>query len=370
MTARVFLVPGFFGFTNLGDFPYFSHFHVVLSQELGALGIDAAVQPLDTLATASIGKRAKHLLEHIERNSAPEDDVHIVGHSTGGIDARFLVALGTRLEGRERVIDRVRSVVTVSSPHRGAPVAAFFTSILGQKLLMLLSLSTVHMIRMGSIPLPALVALGGAVAETGALKWAGGGVLDQVYQQVLADFSPDRRREIQAYFDQAYRDQTLLAQLTPESMELMDALATPSEGVRVGSVISCSPRPTMGRQARYGLNPTWHAMYLLYRGLHLLSSTTPKRFAQRPSAEVVTKLERGLGWRVDHTDSDGMVPVLSQLWGELVHVARADHLDVMGHFHGPGLHPKHVDWLRTGSNFGEQQFRNMIAAVARFVAGR
>lgn len=370
MTARVFLVPGFFGFTNLGDFPYFSHFHVVLSQELGALGIDAAVMPLDTLPTASIGKRAKHLLGHIVANSADDDDVHIVGHSTGGIDGRFLVASGTQLEGRAEVIDRVRTVVSVSSPHRGAPVAAFFTSLLGQKLLMLLSLSTVHMIRLGSVPLPALVALGGAVAQTGALEWASGGVLDQLFQQVLADFSPDRRREIQAYFDQAYRDQTLLAQLTPESMELLDALATPADGVRVGSVITAAPRPTLGRQAQYGLNPTWHAMYLLYRGLHMLSSTTPRRFARQPKANVVTTLERSLGWRVDHTDSDGMVPVLSQLWGELIHVARADHLDVMGHFHGPGLHPKHVDWLRTGSNFGEDEFRHLIASVARFIAGR
>ena len=56
---RVFLVPGFFGFTNLGDFVYFSHFKEVLEARLSAAGLDAVVHPLDTLPTSSILARAR-----------------------------------------------------------------------------------------------------------------------------------------------------------------------------------------------------------------------------------------------------------------------------------------------------------------------
>ena len=47
MAVRVFLVPGFFGFTNLGDFAYFSHFREVLSERLRAEGMD--LRPLEIL---------------------------------------------------------------------------------------------------------------------------------------------------------------------------------------------------------------------------------------------------------------------------------------------------------------------------------
>ena len=365
MAHHVLLVPGFFGFANLGDFAYFRHFREILTKELAEVGVQATVTPVDTLPTRSIRARASHLLGHVKRLTAEGDSVYIVGHSTGGLDARLLGSSQLDIPGHADVADRLRGVITVATPHRGTPIAAFFTSMLGQRLLRLLSLSTIAAIRLGSIPLPALALLGGAVASTGALNWASGGVFDQVYRLVLRDFSPERQKELEQYFDQAQSDQTLLMQLTPEAMDLVDALAVPLANVRCASVVSAAPRPSIGRQAALGVNPSWQATYGLFRGLHLLTSRTGGPLAPKLSENDQRLFEESLGWSLDSMDNDGMVPAVSQVWGRLIHVACADHMDVMGHFHDP---PAHVDWLRTGSNFGPAEFRALLAAIAAFIA--
>jgi len=365
--THVFLVPGFFGFTNLGDFHYFVHAHDVLSAELARRGISAEVHPLDTLPTSSVRQRAAHLVARIRERVEPGDAIHLIGHSTGGLDCRFAVTEGLEVPGRDAILADIRSVVSIASPHRGTPIAAFFTSLLGQRILQLLSVSTVHMIRLGSIPMPALLLLGGAVASTGALRWASGGVLDQVYQQVLKDFDADRRDELEAFFTEAQKDQTLLVQLTPESMELVDALARPAAHVRHGCVVSVAPKPSVRIQRRLGAKPGWQAQYSFYRGLHLLTAAVPSSVELTATIEQSAALKAHLGKVPSRNDNDGMVPSLSQLWGDVVFACSADHMDVMGHFHGPLDHPRHVDWLRTGSDFTYERFEALFGAIASFI---
>ena len=361
---RVFLVPGFFGFDNLGDFPYFSGTPALLEAELVGYGKPARVLPLSTLPTASIRARADFLAAAVAARSDPNDEVHLVGHSTGGLDARFLVSGPTpELAALAR---RVRSVITVAAPHRGTPAAARFTGLMGQRLLRVLSLSTIHAVRLGGIPLPALIFL------ANALRGGGGdpvseSVVGQIYRLVLSDFGRERRREIEAYFEEAQRDQTLLLQLTPEAMDLFDALATPMPGVRFASVVTKAPPPGLRRQLAVGPRPARQAGYGLYRGLHRsarLPEQTPIALT-RPQREA---LERAYGAMPTAADSDGIVPTLSQPWGEVVHAVQADHLDVMGHFRGGSAAPEHVDWLRTGSDFGMRQYRRFVGAMAAFVA--
>ena len=67
--------------------------------------------------------------------------------------------------------------------------------------------------------------------------------------------------------------------------------------------------------------------------------------------------------------NDAMVPTRSQVWGEVVHAAWGDHLDVIGHFHAPERAPLHVDWMRTMSGFGRAEFEAMWDDVATFVFG-
>jgi hypothetical protein len=75
----------------------------------------------------------------------------------------------------------------------------------------------------------------------------------------------------------------------------------------------------------------------------------------------------GYGTLPKPSDNDGMSPTLSQVWGEVVHVADADHLDVMGQYGdmtGPGIH---ADWLPSGSGFDAGQFSQLWQDVAAFV---
>lgn len=64
--------------------------------------------------TASVRKRARALADHVRALDAPK--VNVIAHSMGGIDARYAVSmLGLG--------DRVASVVTIGTPHRGTPLA-------------------------------------------------------------------------------------------------------------------------------------------------------------------------------------------------------------------------------------------------------
>jgi triacylglycerol lipase len=70
--------------------------------------------------TAGVARRAADLKRFIDRE-APAGPVHVIGHSMGGLDARYMVA---RL-GMDR---RVLSVTTVGTPHRGSSFADWAVS--------------------------------------------------------------------------------------------------------------------------------------------------------------------------------------------------------------------------------------------------
>ena len=66
-------------------------------------------------------------------------------------------------------------------------------------------------------------------------------------------------------------------------------------------------------------------------------------------------------------DNDGMVPTLSQVWGEIIHAAWGDHLDAIGHFYLPSNVPPHFDWLNSGQHFTVEDFESIWHDVARFL---
>lgn len=114
LEAPIVLVHGLCGFDRLYAFrrPVVDYFPGIREQ-LEAAGnrvYAARVSP-----TAGVTRRAADLKRFLERE-VPPGPVHLVGHSMGGLDARYMIAkLGMG--------SRVRSLTTVATPHRGSPFA-------------------------------------------------------------------------------------------------------------------------------------------------------------------------------------------------------------------------------------------------------
>ena len=66
---------------------------------------------------AHISERAPRLAQQILERF-PKGDIHVIAHSMGGLDTRYLLA--KKLLGLDQ---RIKSLSTISTPHRGSPVA-------------------------------------------------------------------------------------------------------------------------------------------------------------------------------------------------------------------------------------------------------
>jgi triacylglycerol lipase len=370
-THHVYLIPGFFGFASLSDLSYFGHVRECLLPALRDLGLDAEIETVATFPTASLPRRAAHLLETVAHTADEGAPIHLVGHSSGGVDARLMtapaVALPTAIPA-EPWAARVRTVVTVAAPHQGTPVAAFFASLLGQRLLRALSLTTIVALRFGGVPLAILLKLGALFARLDDHVPVNSALLDQLFAELLQNFSRGGREAIERLFRDVSVDQSLLPQLTPEGMDVFNAATHDRAGVRYGCVVTRARPPGMGSVLAAGLDPTAHATHALYVALHRLASGMPPERLSPPGPAAAKALISAYGVLPDARDNDGIVPTLSQLWGDVIHVVRADHLDVVGHFRDPTHVPPHVDWITTGSGFDRAAFESVWMAVARYIA--
>lgn len=92
----------------------------LLARRLDADGFQAEVFPLEglfgKLNTLSVEMSAERLLDHLRASQRPDERVAIIGHSLGGVIGRYLVSV----LGGDRF---VHTLITLASPHRGAPMA-------------------------------------------------------------------------------------------------------------------------------------------------------------------------------------------------------------------------------------------------------
>jgi hypothetical protein len=367
---HVLLVPGFFGFANLGDFTYFGHVRDLLLELGPALGVDGEVEVVLTEPTASLPRRAALLCESVSRllDRSP-GRVSLVGHSSGGLDARLLCTPGVTLPtgaDPERCARAVRALVTVSTPHHGTPLARSFSGLLGQQLLRLLSLSTMLALRTGRLPLSAVIRLARWLRLG---KSPPSGVLDQLYRHLLADFTGEHRRAVEAYLADVRSDQGLVGQLTPAGMETFNASARDRPGLPYGCVVTQARPPGLKSLLGAGLSPYAQATHALFVALYRFSSATPKAWQPRLTGDHVEGLRRAYGRVPPPAANDGIVPTLSQVRGHLIHATWADHHDVLGHFHGPTHVPPHFDWVASGSGFDRARFEALWGDVTGFLAG-
>jgi triacylglycerol lipase len=369
-THHVYLIPGFFGFVNFGRVIYFGHVRDALEKYLGARALRCEIHRVSVSPTASLRVRTAQLVTAIHQTSR-EGPIHLIGHSTGGLDARMLCTPGVDLKVEdisvEDIARRVRTVVSVSSPHHGTPLASFFTGLLGQKILRILSLITVAVLRQGRLPLALVARLAATLARLGLPSGQTEALLEHLEAELLGRIDAEEREPVARFVRDIGSDQGLLPQLTPDGIDLFNATAQDRPGVRYGCVLSRGKRPGFLGHLAMGPRVMRQATFLLYRWMHHQTRGEAARMPN-PTAGQRELLERFLGDVPRPDDNDGVVPTRSQLWGDLVYAANGDHLDLIGHFRDPHHVPPHFDWLDTGSGFDRKTFDALWSAVALYLA--
>ena len=352
----VLFVPGFFGFGEFGpaDRPLVEYFARVEDTLLKAHARPLHFSVHQPPPAGSLLERARSLhLKAAELLRGGATRIHLVGHSTGGVDARLLA--NPRYGGvpaRGELLEKLASVITISAPFRGTPLArrtgrgAFFL-------------------------MPALW-FGSILASRGRLRLAGHAAAlfnlakratlqqptptDQLIAQ-LAGVDQDTAHQIKRFLTEVARDHRLIEDLTPEAMlELNRSL----EGgdPRLESFVSVSPRP--------GFSPFKFLAAPLQRTLYdltwALTADPPRDGAPVPRGPWLGARRIAL----TDTTNDGIVPAWSQtLRGEAQGIVLGDHLDVIGHYESVG-----ATFLRSGSDFDDARFRALWSQVAHCLRER
>lgn len=355
----VALVPGFFGFERLGGFAYFAD-HIAASLRASIelkTGRRTQVLPLNTLPTASMVARQHSLMTQLVRwhDFYRPKRIHLVGHSSGGVDAYFLCGkttlAGTSWSKAEWTVrSRLQSVVTMGSPFWGtalsdSDIARFFAGNryfapsvgellgLGTGLLCLLKENHSLVERLLSIST-------GIPAASGFLR-------------------------------QLIRHRELIEDLVPASMR--------ARYERFEQDI----KPNLACFASYVDPPEEHSASSLFCRLYHYTATGSDLPEDRSTLAANKKLletasfigNRRLRTRfsLDASSSDGVVNTLRQLppgvaASQVGGVVLADHADLLGYF-------DHVDPLtdqirqasifRSGAEFRDDQFFELIHRISR-----
>lgn len=367
---QVVLVPGFFGFGRFGDLSYFNGVSDVLADALATRGIQATITEVTTLPTASIRVRAARVLETLVHVAGQgQGPIHVVGHSTGGLDARLAIAPTASLptEVRDFDYERVHTLVSVCCPHFGTPLASFFSSALGKPLLRLFARYWMWVLRRGRIPLKILLRLGYLVVRLRDPFRKRRGTLDELYEKLLDDFSDERRAELIDFLDAVSSDQSLLFQLTPAGCDLLNA-CTADPGVRYGCVVARAPSASLRSLFRSALDLYTQIVHPVYALLHAIAARGESNLTPEPVPAQAERLLGAYGAAPAPGDNDGIVPTNSQVWGEVIYATKGDHLDVVGQFGRSDERGWGGDWIPSYAGFSELEFSELWSKVADFIA--
>ncbi|MBW2456459.1 MAG: hypothetical protein JRI68_18220 [Deltaproteobacteria bacterium] len=327
--VRIYLAPGMFGFARLAAYDYFEHLQSALSKRFRARGRQAEIRVVEVHPTSSIRRRAAKLAQMLAHTAGTDDGpIHILGHSTGGLDARLVASPTAQLTHQSsperRWLGRLRSITTLNTPHYGTPLASFFATAKGQQLLYAVSAITVTALKLGAPPLATASALVAALGRTG----------DSVgFEVALVD---------------------------PEAMDLFHAGVEDRQSVRYHCVASYAP-PSGLRDWIQTIRSPWAVVSAAL--FHLMYRVTAEQDERYPCAAPVGTeglLRDVLGEVPDPGANDGVVPLSSQLWGKPLWIGKGDHLDLVGHFPGPG---GHNDWLASGARFDIVRFETVMDRV-------
>ncbi len=369
---RVYFVPGMFGFGHLAGYDYFKHVRAGLEQRFAQAGVEALFEDVPAPPTSSLRYRSRILAATVAKSAGSDGGpIHLIGHSTGGLDVRLVLSPKVNLGVTPEQLawrDRVVSAVTINTPHYGTPLATYFATVSGTRVLYVLSLLTVVSLTIGE---PSLAIFSRLVAGVGGIDSLFGGdmkLFSRVTDSVLRFVDRDGRGEIADFLSKVRIDQGAIIQIMPEAMDLFNAATVLDARVRYGCVVSAGAQPRVMRFARRIWSPYAAFTAAIYATLYQFASQQSEVYPYaRPSQRETEFLRVGIDHDVNGESNDGIVPTLSMLWGELLWAGEADHLDILGHFHDDQKPKLHMDWVTSGSRFTRQRFGAVLDEIVKFV---
>ncbi|MGZ5018755.1 MAG: esterase/lipase family protein [Methylobacter sp.] len=121
---NIVLAHGILGFRTLFGIHYFNGIKKHLEQKFQCKVLVAEVDP-----TSGISDRGAQLRQQILEAIGlvdghlptlnPDDETHIIAHSMGGLDSRFILSQANP----DNIAKYVTSLTTIGTPHRGSPIA-------------------------------------------------------------------------------------------------------------------------------------------------------------------------------------------------------------------------------------------------------
>lgn len=122
---NIVLIHGILGFCKKFGIEYFNG----VKDRLTKSGPRVLVPELDPAGSIfTRGEQLRALLLQAFRDSTldPDDETHLIGHSQGGLDARFMLSpANPQNSGANDLSTKISTLTTISSPHQGSPVADF-----------------------------------------------------------------------------------------------------------------------------------------------------------------------------------------------------------------------------------------------------
>jgi len=370
---QVLLVPGFFGFGSFGregrpHIVYFDHvikamvaarpelsgrIHVHEPPPMGSL--QARVR---TLQDAVLQRLGGALLRGETRRPGPR--IHIIGHSTGGLDARLLANPRYRFNGEDRklrtqLLRHLGTVVTLSAPQHGTPIAKSFMSGLPRLVLEGMSVATIMADagrvtqRLGVPGIGLAYTLFQAVRPRAHVN----GVID-----LLTGMDEETARQIERFRGMVMSDTRILHDLVPERMATLNERLG-DHGARLVEIVTVAPRPSWTRGGLHALDR--RLVYALCYAGAARRDFRPQSFPKGPwIAACAPGTERETVEDAPRAN-DGVVPASSQtLAGNAARIVLADHLDVIGHFEWRW----NTTLFKSGAGFGRREFEELWRFVA------
>jgi triacylglycerol lipase len=120
---NIILAHGILGFDKIGPVNYFNGIKEHLQSKYNVNVLTTHVSP-----TGSIEERGRALREQILaflenetdlRAQDPDQQTHIIAHSMGGLDSRYILSP----DNPDNIAEFITSLTTVGTPHRGSPIA-------------------------------------------------------------------------------------------------------------------------------------------------------------------------------------------------------------------------------------------------------